>query len=176
MLKPSERLYAQGLDDAAMGAAIKQLINDQGMSVLPDVWARTGLGVARIKTLYASAGKQPKRRKVEGMRRPSLSYVVQAATVTLGLYLFWYFKAQAEVGPETLRIRRGIFRRFDVTIPTNRVTNVRAVQVLWPGMSQVIIGTGSGEGSVTVPHLARRHARAFAREVDAAVQVRKAAE
>ena len=56
-LKPSERLFTKGLTDDEMGKAIVELRDNHGLKVLPDVWARTGLSVAKIQTLHAQATK-----------------------------------------------------------------------------------------------------------------------
>ena len=56
-LKPSDRLYTKGLTDDELGKAIVELRDNQGLKVLPDVWARTGLSVDRIKALYAQHTK-----------------------------------------------------------------------------------------------------------------------
>lgn len=43
-----------------MGAAIRELVDVQGLKYVPDIWARTGLVPARAQALYKAAA--PKRK------------------------------------------------------------------------------------------------------------------
>lgn len=51
-LKPSDRIAGT---DAEVGKAIVRLRDEEGAPWAPDFWARTGLGIARMRKLYEEA-------------------------------------------------------------------------------------------------------------------------
>jgi len=74
-LAPKDRLFTKGLTDKEMGEAIVKLKDQDGLKFMPDIWARTGLGPARIQELYVKHGggknvaDAPKRESAGGARK-----------------------------------------------------------------------------------------------------------
>lgn len=55
-LKPSDRIVTAGRDDKDVAKDVVRLRDDEGLSFMPDIWARTGLSPKRIAQLYKLGG------------------------------------------------------------------------------------------------------------------------
>jgi membrane protein YdbS with pleckstrin-like domain len=100
--------------------------------------------------------------------KPSPAFRNPMLVLTLGLYWFWYKRTLYRVTERHLSVHRGVFRRDEDEVPLIRVAAVKAKLSPLFGASRVEAATGAGEHTVTIAHLNRKAARAFAEALNGA--------
>jgi membrane protein YdbS with pleckstrin-like domain len=100
--------------------------------------------------------------------KPSPAFRNPMMVVTLGLYWFWYQRTVYHVTEKHLRMHRGILSRNEDEVPLVRLAAVKMKLSPLFGNSSVEAATGAGEHTVTVEHMNRKDARAFANALNKA--------
>ena len=100
--------------------------------------------------------------------KPSPAFRNPFMAVTLGLYWFWYQRTVYQITEKHLRMHLGILSRSEDEVPLVRLAAVKMKLSPLFGNSSVQAATGAGEHTVTIEHLNRKDARAFANALNKA--------
>jgi len=78
--KPEHRLYTKGLTREQLGAEIVRLRDEEGLPMVPDIWARTLVSPETRETLYREFGGA-KEKRVRGVTKPKVAKKTTKKTV-----------------------------------------------------------------------------------------------